>query len=221
MPHPHDSAPGGAGRPGDGRQEPKRRSPGRPRREDRMPVRDEILKTASVLFMEQGYEAVSLSGIAERCGVTKASVYYHFEGKPALFTAAVIRMLQLAFAGTLRVLDQQGKSLRLRLLEVAERRLARIQHIEFEALMREASHYLDEEQRTAIRDAEQELHDLLAVHFGQAIAVGEIRQGNPMLMAHSYTALLMIGNRQAAKSISASPADLAAQIMDMFWTGVG
>ncbi|PLT48292.1 Transcriptional regulator, TetR family [Paenibacillus pasadenensis] len=221
MSNPHDSASNGAVRPDGEAREPQRRSPGRPRREDRMPVRDEILKTASVLFMEEGYEAVSLSGIAERCGVTKASVYYHFEGKPALFTAAVIRMLQLALAGTRRVLDQEGKSLRLRLQEVAERRLSRIQHIEFEALMREASHYLDDRQRTAIREAEQELHDLLSLHFARAIADGEIRKGDSMLMAHSYTALLMIGNRQAAKNMYASPSELAGPIMDMFWTGVG
>ncbi|SDS93684.1 transcriptional regulator, TetR family [Paenibacillaceae bacterium GAS479] len=199
--------------------DPVKRTPGRPRAEGHLPVRDLILKTASKLFMEQGYEPVSLNHIAELCGVTKATVYYHFDSKPVLFTAAVTRMLQLAHAGTERYLLQEG-SLRDRLLQVAEKRLAMAQHMEFEALMREASHYLDSGQRTAIRKAEQQLHDLLSAHFERAVADGEIKNGNPMLMAHSYTALLMIGNRQAAKHIYASTKELAGQIMDMFWSGV-
>lgn len=200
--------------------EPGKRSPGRPRSEERIPVRELVLHTASSMFMEKGYDAVSLNEIAELCGVTKASVYYHFDSKPALFAAAVSRMLQLARKGTERILLQEG-TLRERLLAVAERRLAMTQHLEFETLMREASHYLNEGQRSAIRQAEQGLHDLLCVHFERAGTSGELRQGhNPMLLAHSYTALLMIGNRPAAKRMYSSTDELAKRIMDMFWSGV-
>ena len=44
-------------------------------------TRDRILAVALELFTEQGYEATSLREIAERLGVTKAALYYHFPSK--------------------------------------------------------------------------------------------------------------------------------------------
>ncbi|MFD8733329.1 TetR/AcrR family transcriptional regulator [Streptomyces sp. NPDC059618] len=41
----------------------------------------EIRAVALELFTEQGYEATSLREIAERLGVTKAALYYHFPSK--------------------------------------------------------------------------------------------------------------------------------------------
>ncbi|MEU2131727.1 helix-turn-helix domain-containing protein [Streptomyces sp. NPDC018352] len=41
----------------------------------------EIRKVAIELFTEQGYEATSLREIAERLGITKAALYYHFSSK--------------------------------------------------------------------------------------------------------------------------------------------
>ncbi|MET8149182.1 TetR/AcrR family transcriptional regulator [Actinoplanes sp. NPDC049668] len=41
----------------------------------------EIRQVAMELFTEQGYEATSLREIAERLGVTKAALYYHFRSK--------------------------------------------------------------------------------------------------------------------------------------------
>jgi AcrR family transcriptional regulator len=41
----------------------------------------EIRQVAMELFTQQGYEATSLREIAERLGVTKAALYYHFRSK--------------------------------------------------------------------------------------------------------------------------------------------
>src|SRR2546430_17554951 len=49
-----------------------------PMRED---TRSRIQEVALELFTEQGYEATSLREIAERLGVTKAALYYHFKTK--------------------------------------------------------------------------------------------------------------------------------------------
>jgi len=40
-----------------------------------------VQKVALELFAEQGYEKTSLREIAERLGVTKAALYYHFKSK--------------------------------------------------------------------------------------------------------------------------------------------
>ena len=47
-------------------------------------TRERILEVALDLFVEQGYEKTSLREIAERVGVTKAALYYHFESKDDL-----------------------------------------------------------------------------------------------------------------------------------------
>src|SRR5215469_16465337 len=44
-------------------------------------TRERIQAIALELFAEQGYEKTSLREIAERLGVTKAALYYHFKSK--------------------------------------------------------------------------------------------------------------------------------------------
>ena len=47
-------------------------------------TRDRILGVALELFRERGYEGTSIRDIAERMGMTKAAVYYHFPSKEEL-----------------------------------------------------------------------------------------------------------------------------------------
>ena len=58
--------------------EPAREMPHAGRRSD---TRARIQQVALELFAEQGYERTSLREIAERLGVTKAALYYHFKSK--------------------------------------------------------------------------------------------------------------------------------------------
>jgi AcrR family transcriptional regulator len=44
-------------------------------------TRERILAVANELFIEQGYEGTSLREIADRLGITKAALYYHFRSK--------------------------------------------------------------------------------------------------------------------------------------------
>ena len=47
----------------------------------RTDTRSRVQKVALELFAEQGYEKTSLREVAERLGVTKAALYYHFKSK--------------------------------------------------------------------------------------------------------------------------------------------
>src|SRR6202050_1858148 len=47
----------------------------------RTDTRSRVQEVALELFAEQGYEKTSLREIAERLGVTKAALYYHFKSK--------------------------------------------------------------------------------------------------------------------------------------------
>ena len=52
--------------------------------------REQILEGARQAFTEHGYERASVDLVAARAGVSKATVYNHFEDKRALFTAALL-----------------------------------------------------------------------------------------------------------------------------------
>jgi TetR/AcrR family transcriptional repressor of mexJK operon len=60
--------------------------PGRPKDLEK---RAAILEAAKDLFTERGYAGVSMDAIAQAAGVSKLTVYNHFEDKQALFLAAV------------------------------------------------------------------------------------------------------------------------------------
>jgi len=55
-------------------------------------TRAEILEVAAELFTEQGYDATSLRQIAERLGITKAALYYHFRSKDDILLALLAPM---------------------------------------------------------------------------------------------------------------------------------
>jgi AcrR family transcriptional regulator len=55
-------------------------------------TRDLILDVALDLFVDQGYDRTSLRQIAERLGVTKAALYYHFEAKEDILMALHMRL---------------------------------------------------------------------------------------------------------------------------------
>jgi len=198
-----------------------KRAPGRPKQgADHPSMRDKVLLTASILFMELGYEPVSINMIAERAGVTKASVYYYFANKAILFTASVTEMMLRIRSITERIIQAHG-SLHERLLQVALSKMTKSQsHVEFESLMREAFPSLSDEQRADIRRAEHGIHEVLAAEFQRAMEGGEIPEGNPMLLSHAFSSMLMIGSRERIGEETFTPEELAAAIVDLFWRGI-
>src|SRR5829696_3533548 len=67
----------------------------------RSDTREKIQDVALELFGEQGYDKTSLREIAERLGVTKAALYYHFKSKEEIvesFSADHIAKIQALVA---------------------------------------------------------------------------------------------------------------------------
>ncbi len=73
-----------AGAPGGGVVREPGREPGR-----EVDTRSRIQEVALELFTDRGYEATSLREIAERLGVTKAALYYHFKTKDDIVASVV------------------------------------------------------------------------------------------------------------------------------------
>lgn len=57
------------------------------------PRKEEILDVATRLFAEHGYDGTSMSDVAERVGMRKASLFYHFATKEALYEAVLDRLV--------------------------------------------------------------------------------------------------------------------------------
>lgn len=56
--------------------------------------REAILKAATDLFLEQGYDRTSLEQIIERAGGSRRTIYQHFGNKEGLFVAVVEAILE-------------------------------------------------------------------------------------------------------------------------------
>lgn len=90
------SAPPGPARPA---------GPGRPKD---LAKRAAILDAAKQLFVEMGYQGVSMDQIAAAAGVSKLTVYSHFGDKETLFSAAITAKCQEALPDDLFVRPPEG-----------------------------------------------------------------------------------------------------------------
>ncbi len=57
-------------------------------------TQERILQAATALFLEQGYEQTTVAQVAERAGVSRATVFWHFSDKAGLFREAFNRLVE-------------------------------------------------------------------------------------------------------------------------------
>lgn len=66
--------------------------------------REKIIAAAIEVFFEKGFDSASMREIAERAGLTKPMIYYHFKNKEALYLGLLEENLELFCQGLERVL---------------------------------------------------------------------------------------------------------------------
>jgi len=69
-------------------------------------TRDAILSGAASVFEEMGYGRASLSQVAERAGVTKGALYFHFQSKDDLARAVISEQHRFVSTDNASVLEQ-------------------------------------------------------------------------------------------------------------------
>jgi len=57
--------------------------------------RNYIMESAQKLFLSKDYDEVSMNSIAKEVGVNKATLYYYFKNKEALYFAIVLQSVQV------------------------------------------------------------------------------------------------------------------------------
>ena len=171
---------------------------------DSDPSFERLLRAAADLFAREGFAATSLDSVASAAGVTKGSLYHHFEGKADLFEAVFERQAaeqaervgavaarkrepwQVAYAGVRAFLD-----------ESQDPGVQRIMLIDGPSVLG----------WDRVREIEAEYGlALIKAVLGQLIADGQIRRHDVDVLAHLLFGALTEGALLIARSEDATAA---------------
>ncbi|HVO11320.1 MAG TPA: TetR/AcrR family transcriptional regulator [Vicinamibacteria bacterium] len=94
----------GANRSGNRPQAPARHR----ERRDPEATRRALLAAGAALFSERGYDAVPIEAVADRAGVNKALISYHFQGKRGLYATILASAFQ-QIAGRLDAAEREAE----------------------------------------------------------------------------------------------------------------
>ncbi|KAA0786797.1 TetR/AcrR family transcriptional regulator [Bacillus sp. BB56-3] len=202
--------------------EQKHRPLGRPRQnKTTISTKDKIVNVATKLFLNKGYQIVSMDDVAKECDVTKATVYYYYATKSDLFTDTMVQMMFRIRENMYRILST-NKPLKERLLDVAKIHLTATMDIDIKSFMRDAKISLSDTHLKQMQDAEHKMYEVLAKTIDKAIQKGEIPKSHTLLSAHAFVALLYVGGYRGVnqKPLIPNIEDFAKQLVDFYWTGL-
>ena len=75
--------------------------------------KEEIIKTASRLFYEKGYQAVSMRDIAADMNIKAASLYNHITGKQEILSSIIMQVAEQFTIGMENVVVKNTSALKL------------------------------------------------------------------------------------------------------------
>ena len=89
--------------------------------------RREILEKALDVFLEEGFEDVTFQKLADRCGITRTTLYIYFKNKKEIFNFSIKQLLQTLEDNLTRIVKEKNLLYREKLIRVMN---AIIEHIE-------------------------------------------------------------------------------------------
>jgi AcrR family transcriptional regulator len=82
--------------------------------------RHEILEKALDVFMEEGFEDVTLQKIADRCGITRTTLYTYFKNKREIFNFSIKQFMQTLENKIIEIRKEKGLVHTEKLIKVME-----------------------------------------------------------------------------------------------------
>ncbi len=144
--------------------------------------RTQVLEAASRLFSEQGYHGTTVGDVCDALGVGKGVFYWYFESKEALFS----ELLQESLLKLRRAQEHAIETVEDPVARIEQGIRASIDFFRaapgFLELIRIAARY--EEFSGFVANGQQIIAADTATHIKDGMARGEIRHGDPDLMAH-------------------------------------
>lgn len=143
-------------------------------------TRDFIIDEAYKLFLQQSYEAVSISTISEAIGMTKGALYHHFTNKEDLFKAVIDKHFPHFVEGTecvfssLKELIEKTIGFSEKILRSLNPTDLKFDPVSFIGLMSDAFRHYPEFNRQKMAETDQCISNIKAV-VAKAVEGGEIR----------------------------------------------
>lgn len=150
-------------------------------------TKEAILEAAAKVLSNQGYEATSLELVASTAGVTKGTVYYHFDSKEAIYAAVLIRYISDAArrAEEAEVSSDDPVEALARIVDeaIADTMDVSKRYIHYQEIVR-----VREDIRSVVREVQRSYENTIARVIGAGQARGYVIDGEPKLLA-----MLLIG----------------------------
>ncbi|MDR2631647.1 MAG: TetR/AcrR family transcriptional regulator [Spirochaetaceae bacterium] len=144
--------------------------------------RREILEKALDIFMEEGFENATFQKIADRCGITRTTLYIYFKNKREIFNYSIKQLLGALEWDISGVRDNKELTCPDKLLRVISLILERLE--ENRRLLRVILDFLlylsknDGEVETKVRRRTLRLRHIIATMVIEGIRSGEIKAVN-------------------------------------------
>ncbi|CAN7780120.1 TetR/AcrR family transcriptional regulator [Variovorax sp. LjRoot84] len=154
--------------------------------------RDAIVRAASEVFREMGFEGASMSEIAARAGGSKATLYGYFSSKEALFVAVILGAAETHFDPIFAALGKDSDDLERVLQRYGEKIMVVVSSQEIIEAMRAviAESGRSDIGRQFFEGGPKKGLLELAGFLEQQMQKGRLRKADPQVAARHLTALL-------------------------------
>lgn len=199
------------------------RTIGRPKKDSQnIPMQQKILIVASKEFMTHGYKAVSMDSIAEAGNVTKATIYYYYNSKAALFTETIIQLMSRIKKRTECVLADERYSFKERLINLLEVYANATANVDINNFIREAFPSLSPAQQQSVHASEEFMHEAIRDAFEREMLLGTIPKKDVTFILHIFLALMNVGRYTDYDEtrLFETPRQGAEEIIRFFWAGL-
>ncbi len=151
-------------------------------------TQEKILIAATELFLEQGYEKTTVAEVAQRGGVSRATVFWHFSDKAGLFREAFNRLIEPFRVSLERNFDELDPEKRLEEQIALYQSFASQQRVALEGFVRWAVEAQDF--RQSMINTLLDLHQRYAGTLTETIAELAPPEHDPRALAMSLIVLL-------------------------------
>jgi AcrR family transcriptional regulator len=148
--------------------------------------RQEILKKALDVFIDEGFENVTFQKIADRCGITRTTLYIYFKNKKEIFNYSIKNLLLVVERDLLRVRKNKTLNSIEKITKVLTLIIERLE--ENQRLLSVILNYLlylsksDSDPDSRVRRRTIRMRHMLATMIIEGIRAGEIKPVNVRTM---------------------------------------
>jgi TetR/AcrR family transcriptional regulator, mexJK operon transcriptional repressor len=182
-------------------------------------TRARALLEAERLYSSGGYDAINLQTIAEAVGVSKAALFYHFDGKQALFVALLETMLE-RYSNLIEIHMRSKGSSELRFLALSLALSNRPMFDAFRFLRSEQRHLSPEQRDDLRRSCTALLFRPIKQAFALALERQELRQVDVGMASDLFLGFCVLTSSMRSMEYGALSETRHKQMFAMFWHGL-